>query len=105
MNTTTDENGMGDHAIVYFVRILTKNKNPVSKKKQCSVYTCVIILRGKICTATLENRPIQQTNALSVTWPTVDQQKICCVLSYSTVLQCTAFNCSNNGTIKSTSFH
>ena len=50
-------------------------------------------------------RPIQQTNALSVTWPTVGQQKICCVLPFNIVFQCTAFNCFNTGTIKGTPFH
>ena len=51
--------------------------------------------------AVADNRPIQQTNALSVTWSTVGQQKICCVLPFNIVFQCTAFNCSNTGT----SFH
>ena len=51
------------------------------------------------------NRPIQQTNALSVTWPLVGQQKICCVLPFNRVFQCTAFNCFNTGTIKDTSFN
>ena len=51
------------------------------------------------------NRSIQQTNALSVTWPIVGQQKIFSVLPFNIVFQCTALNCFNTCTIKGIPFH
>ena len=67
--------------VVIFRIPATRLPPPPPPQHTHTLYSYIIAAKLKSCFLLVQEiRPIQQTNALSVTWPTVGQQKTSCVL-------------------------